>query len=806
MTPNFEEILLELSYRIPQGIVDLTNEEHLDELVTILEERRVYNSQAIKALREKAKTPNQISQKVLLNKTVKNTDTGKDIKVSTALAYKDNKKPGPQAAYKQALALIKKNGYSEKDFDIVDDEKPEEPNLWPDRVDEPTSTKRTTKKSNVPKTDVDVTDAEKRAEQPATTTSAGNDFKNVLFSTTKTKGGDEKKYAFIQKKKEAALKVLQNLTDDKGNINLLSEPGGEPVKIKSKVIQSVINKIFDGQKLSAEEIKAFNSVGKLVANNESGTTKIYFSKKLVGRHPQQGYDSIEIATGNPEMSDAVRKFALANKLNVGKSSEGAIGKKVFTPKKMAEAVNPQQPEIVVDINRTKNGVKIAGVELTYKTVPNQASLVKALTSSGLSQKEAEQKATNLVLETQAYNQRLDDMLDAAEKSGGKIPMTNFGDVTTPKGRRKTISNIIEGSMKRFQSELENYSKLYGKGDLVNKPENKKVFDSLNKLKELNSKFDLQSNPKVREEYKKELDNLLINMANSPDFADAVADYAEMKAGLQFLAEGKQVYFPASENFQTADIIVLPDEFSVKPKKGQSLEQAIAENLQFYAVSVTYVGGLSVKYKGGGGSANYNKILQTVYQNKETQKRLLDIQSIYGLVYPKNKNEQLNISESSIKAAEKQLSEFKSWAVKAGIMTEQEAKILFAVGTKKGDAILGKALKDVARCKGSNRKNFERAVRLHHIMQQMTAFVNNKDMKYTRYANFNQEVYVNKDGVAVRVVDDIADGVSKPCYMNPHHNPGFSTVEDETTGCVTGTPTNQNPSHIESSPPKNLLKV
>ena len=43
MTPNFEEILLELSYRVPTGIVDLTNEEHLDELVIILEENRIYN-------------------------------------------------------------------------------------------------------------------------------------------------------------------------------------------------------------------------------------------------------------------------------------------------------------------------------------------------------------------------------------------------------------------------------------------------------------------------------------------------------------------------------------------------------------------------------------------------------------------------------------------------------------------------------------------------------------------------------------------------------------------------------------------
>ena len=203
---------------------------------------------------------------------------------------------------------------------------------------------------------------------------------------------------------------------------------------------------------------------------------------------------------------------------------------------------------------------------------------------------------------------------------------------------------------------------------------------------------------------------------------------------------------------------------------------------------------------------YSKISQTEYKNKETQRKLLEIQSIYGLVYPKNKKDQLNISDKSISESKKKLDELSNWAVKVGIMTKEEATKLNMAGRKKADAILAKPLKDVARCKGSNRKNFEEAARIHHTMQQMTAFINNKDVKYTRFSNFNEEIYQNKDGVSIRVEDDIADGVSKPCYMNPHHNPGFSTIEDDKTGCITATPTNQNPSHIFSSPPKNLLKV
>ena len=92
------------------------------------------------------------------------------------------------------------------------------------------------------------------------------------------------------------------------------------------------------------------------------------------------------------------------------------------------------------------------------------------------------------------------------------------------------------------------------------------------------------------------------------------------------------------------------------------------------------------------------------------------------------------------------------------------------------------------------------------MMHLTAVLNNKDVAYTRFSNFNEEVSQNKDGQATKITDDIADGVSKPCYMNPHHNPGFGTSTDEKTGCITGSPTNQNPSHIESEPPKNLLKL
>ena len=97
MTPNFEEILLELSYRVPTGIVDLTNEEHLDELTTILEEKGIYNSKAINALREKAKSKPKVPAKKVLSK-VRAKSTSKGVKSGETLVV--NKKSGAVYAVK----------------------------------------------------------------------------------------------------------------------------------------------------------------------------------------------------------------------------------------------------------------------------------------------------------------------------------------------------------------------------------------------------------------------------------------------------------------------------------------------------------------------------------------------------------------------------------------------------------------------------------------------------------------------------------------------------------------------------------
>ena len=782
MTPNFEEILLELSYRIPTGIVDLTNEVHLNELKIILEENHIYNSQAINALKEKVKKPAKISQKAILNRTVKNTDTKKDIKVSTALAYKDNKNAGPQAAYKQALALITKNGYSEKDFDIVDDEKPEEPNLWADK-----GNKSTTKGKKLSGSDYE-TDAEDDI-TPTTSQKSnkkGGSFKDALFSTIK-KSKDDDKEKFINDKLVASQKVVAGLMDSSGNINLLSAPDGKPVKIDGKSVQNVLDKIFKGQPISAKEAKTFNSVVKIVTNPENGDVKLYFAKKIAGRHPQQGYDKVEFPKNNIPMGDALRKYAIQNGLTVGKSGEGAFGKKQINPNKVAKGGNPKEPIKNLKVKSDKNGIEVNGKRHNYKPIPTETELNKLrekLLKRGISPEEVNERIRILVNTRKKENQVLSTIAEVASKSGGEIPYCNFGDVFTPEGRKATITNVITGVNKMFIDGLTNHQNTFNTENLLEKPENKAVFDALHRLEKISKSSNLETDKETQSVFKKELNQLLIDMAAAVDFKDAVADFAEMVVGLEELAEGKRVLFPSAENFQTADIIILPSD--------ESISDADLVNVSIEELDLT--GGVSIKSDGGGGSALKNRIELTEYKNPKTKEKLLNVLNSYQVAY----GNQQDVKEEELVKTKSEIDDLFKHGIDIGCFTKQDIEKIKKIGEKQGQSEI-KTAGNAGNCGGKeNQKRLHRAIILQHQQLQLTCIISNCDTDWTGYSNVNKKMGKSK-GKVVKVTDDIADGVKKPCYSNPHHNPGYTKSEDK-NGCISLTPTNQNPAHIVSKIP------
>ena len=111
MNNKWDKILLELSYRVSSGIPDLTNEQHLMKLWDILKEHN-WNIDARVELLKNLNEQDKPSVQSILNRSFKNAQSGRMIKVSSALGYKN--KPKGQAAYGVAKGMMDDAGYGEE--------------------------------------------------------------------------------------------------------------------------------------------------------------------------------------------------------------------------------------------------------------------------------------------------------------------------------------------------------------------------------------------------------------------------------------------------------------------------------------------------------------------------------------------------------------------------------------------------------------------------------------------------------------------------------------------------------------------
>ena len=111
MNNKWDKILLELSYRVSSGIPDLSNEQHLMKLWDILKEHN-WNIDARVELLKNLNEQDKPSVQSILNRSFKNAQSGRMIKVSSALGYKN--KPKGQAAYGVAKGMMDDAGYGEE--------------------------------------------------------------------------------------------------------------------------------------------------------------------------------------------------------------------------------------------------------------------------------------------------------------------------------------------------------------------------------------------------------------------------------------------------------------------------------------------------------------------------------------------------------------------------------------------------------------------------------------------------------------------------------------------------------------------
>ena len=135
-----DEVLIEFCETYP--IPNFDNKEQLEHLRSVLQQFGAASFTDIELMEAISLAPKKFTleapaKKVggkdidkILKQKIKNTDTGRDITVASALNYKDQKGTGARRAYHQAVGMLQAAGYSEKDVDMVDDPNPEEPQYY----------------------------------------------------------------------------------------------------------------------------------------------------------------------------------------------------------------------------------------------------------------------------------------------------------------------------------------------------------------------------------------------------------------------------------------------------------------------------------------------------------------------------------------------------------------------------------------------------------------------------------------------------------------------------------------------------
>jgi len=350
MTPNFEEILLELSYRIPQGIVDLTNKEHLKELISILEENGVSNAKGLALEAQK-------SLEKLLATTFKNPETGNLVKVDSALRYKKSSQ-----AYKIASNMLDKSGYSEDDLETVD--------AGPDDEEKPNVFGKGKGASVFPS----------KSEPTAKPT------------TIPTTSGLNLKPEEVSKRTAALTHVIQkDFTPE-----LKKSLGDKGIK----TLVGGFEKMISGQKVSTQEKDLLQ---KFVAfKDKEGEATLYIANVTPGEFKK--HKKVEFgATKREALKQLTQSFGLQST----KAQEGALGKKEVVANKITKA-----RKSIVAQKQKDGSITLEGVTHKPISIPKEKDLALELNKLGIPNAQIEAKTAIAAL--RRYNKQLEMMSTAGK--------------------------------------------------------------------------------------------------------------------------------------------------------------------------------------------------------------------------------------------------------------------------------------------------------------------------------------------------------------------------------------------------------
>jgi hypothetical protein len=807
-----DEVLTEFCVTYP--IPNFDNKEQLEYLRSVLEQfgaATLTDEQLMEAISLSPKKFTLEAPKkdgvdpklaAILKKKVKNSDTGREVTVASALNYKDQKGSGARAAYHAAVGMLKGAGYSEKNVNMIDDPNPEEPQYYAKQKPQ-------------------VTPQTKVAPQQKPTKSGPIIDDPKLSKTT------------ISVANKELAKIIKG--------------GGIPTKDGVGII-TALTKTLNGQNLNSKEKQIAANYLRVKDNPKDAAVYIVYPPGKATKH-------IKVKVGNKNL-DKLIQYGKNNFGNSGDSNSNEGPATPPVPKKgvTAMSINPNSVDTAIkhDGNSFQfgNGQKIEKVNL-----PKRDELVKSfIKNQKMSTDEANKQADKLIIAAEQNN----GVVDYFSKGGNNIKMINWGaEPTTNEGRKTILNNVKEKSIKKFES----FFRKANKGQL--RPEEAQILKFYNDTKspyEISNfdKLQPEQQTKLRNEYVDKVEKLMELMVKSPSFRQGVPDFVEVLRYSAYLGQGYEAYLPADSTFQISDIIVFaPRDILKQNTKGKDLAEQITGKVSNIIESLVFTGGVSEKFLEGGASSGIERVMQSEFFGGkngkfDTKKRTLEMMNTYTFAF-RNKdrfakqNPRLEGFDVDYKAAikagktEDEATEYakkeasKRWiklpkeeqskrlgkyeditnqlpddkeidkqeklietyiddAVKNGIISKEEAVAIREQGKHQEALLMGKVdKKGAGNCLDKKGKDkYKRMVGLWARMGASVEQIYNKDLKYTLFKN-SRELFDGKGNFK-------KNQLLNKCGMSWSYDPGIAAtanVQGGPKGCMSLAMNNPNSSHIIS---------
>lgn len=703
MSTKIDNILLELSYRVPEGFVDLTKPHQIAELVNILHEFGVSNPtrvavEAGKLFTEKDDADAQ--QKATMAKDVERLHL-----IHAGGGYYKQSENGPITYKTDNGKLVK---------------------VTPEESDRINKGAATTKK-------------EPTATEPDQT--KGEPQQPQIDPATQLKGKE-----LVSGAEERAEKV-----------NATTKLSLKPAEIDKAVggLQNIIQKDFPSElkdKLGQTGIDALtSSFKKMIGDQQLTAQEKELLKKFVTLKDKPGLAVLYIATQTPgdfkkhkkvefgsSKEAALKNITQSLGMGAAKAQEGLMARKEVVANKVTSA----RKDIITEQN-ADGSITIEGVVHKAIPIPDEKQLASELNKKGVENSEVEAKTTIATLKR--YNRQLEMM-----KESGKFQVVDFGDTTTPEGRVKTFDNFKQLYVKKF-------SDIFSKSEDGLKQSDTAILDKLSSIQ-----FPVDGNT---EQFESNLDSLLGQMTLNKDFRTAVPDLLEGIVFCKMLGRGYHAFLPSSETFKVSDVIAFKEP-NLKVTKGESPAKHIADNFKMIKTTLVMVGGQSVKFEEGGAGQSDAKVDQTEYKHPETKQILKSLLSNYQFVFNK-KQVPYPPDNIAIGNKEKEINNHLEWAVKNNILSENDrTRILARADELAGGAFQSAMRNGVGPLNDEEKRDYKRLLRVQALSGSTIESINNSDTDFNYFSNERSRVNERTGEVKNEELDGIVRKCCMSWSNNP----------------------------------------